>query len=229
MRHHAESHVRTHYPEGVPTKLKDVLEDCRVRERKIRIVLGDPETGKVWLEENDVVGYLGRSTGTQRALLMLSNKSAIGGPAVSVENILGVMHYSVAAAEVQFLYAHANLKAPMMTVLVKNCKEYPYQVATCEEIEMVGGTKQTSVIEVIANCKSEPEATELKKFHQLKRLTPPAYTTVIGIEIEGVIDDPEEFQHELTELLKQFKNKHEVRKYCCTFDTSKPGKWVKTA
>ena len=54
----------TYFDPGTDAKAARVLESCRTRERKVRLILGDTSTGEPWLEEHDVVGRIGRSTGS---------------------------------------------------------------------------------------------------------------------------------------------------------------------
>ncbi len=58
----AQGH-RTYFDPGTDPRLARVLETCRRDGRKVRLVLGDTGTGASWLDEFDVVGTVGRSTG----------------------------------------------------------------------------------------------------------------------------------------------------------------------
>ncbi|HNE17928.1 MAG TPA: hypothetical protein PLL39_17935, partial [Rhodocyclaceae bacterium] len=49
----------TYFDPGTDAKAARVLESCRTRERKVRLILGDTSTGEPWLEEHDVVGRIG--------------------------------------------------------------------------------------------------------------------------------------------------------------------------
>jgi hypothetical protein len=62
-----------------PQAVVGVLEDARINHRRLRIFLGDTVTGKSWNEENDVVGYIGRSMGQIKVPLLLSNNRSSGG------------------------------------------------------------------------------------------------------------------------------------------------------
>lgn len=50
--------------------------------QKLRLFLGDAETGLDWNEENDVIGYLGRSMGPIKVPLLLKSRRSDGGPAL---------------------------------------------------------------------------------------------------------------------------------------------------
>lgn len=57
---------------------------------RVRIWLGDPETGKCWNEAYDVAGYVGRSTGEKKVPLLLHDKRSMGGGAILTQNIIRV-------------------------------------------------------------------------------------------------------------------------------------------
>lgn len=61
----------THYSEKTPPAVRRALEKARTHGLLVRLLLGDPETSRVWLEENDVVGFIGRSTGTMKVPLLV--------------------------------------------------------------------------------------------------------------------------------------------------------------
>lgn len=75
-------------PEELQILLNDLIENRR--ETRVRVILGDSKTGRDWGEENDVVGYLGRSTGTVKIPLLIHNKRSSGGPALSDDCILQI-------------------------------------------------------------------------------------------------------------------------------------------
>ena len=59
----------TYFDPGTDSKAARVLESCRTHERKVRLILGDTSTGEPWLEEHDVIGRIGRSTGSLKVPL----------------------------------------------------------------------------------------------------------------------------------------------------------------
>lgn len=56
----------------------------------VRIWLGDTQTGRAWAEENDVIGTIGRSTGTMEVPLLVE-AGELAGPhlpaKLEVENL----------------------------------------------------------------------------------------------------------------------------------------------
>src|SRR5260370_2132133 len=57
---HPASQATTFDPH-TPDQVKGILEDARLRHFRLRIYIGDRETGLDWNEANDVLGYISRS------------------------------------------------------------------------------------------------------------------------------------------------------------------------
>jgi hypothetical protein len=49
------------------------LETDRKNQRKIRLFYGDTQTGQSWFDEHDVVGRIGRSTGSIKVPLLVAD------------------------------------------------------------------------------------------------------------------------------------------------------------
>ncbi len=66
-----------------PAKVKSILESHRRRHSgdSLRIFYGDRKTGRDWMEENDVVGRVGRSCGVMKIPLLIA-KGASGGSGI---------------------------------------------------------------------------------------------------------------------------------------------------
>ena len=58
------------------------LEYARENNSRIRVFYGDTNTGKCWLEEHDVMGKIGRSTGRIKVPLLINNVRSLGGPSL---------------------------------------------------------------------------------------------------------------------------------------------------
>src|SRR5512139_817270 len=82
----------TIFSKETPGKVKIYLESAREQRQRVRIFYGDTERedfervhgheanpGKDWGEENDVIGYVGRSTGEQPIPLLIANSRSLGG------------------------------------------------------------------------------------------------------------------------------------------------------
>ena len=63
-------------------EIVDILEDARKSKTRLHVSLGKtegPEAGKDWLEENDVYGFIGRSSGSIKIPLLIYNRISRGG------------------------------------------------------------------------------------------------------------------------------------------------------
>lgn len=80
----------TFYPANIPSKLVEVLENCRINKTRIVIDYGDTVTGVSWNEANDVTGYIGRTTGENKAPILVYNSRSLGGGCIMCGNILTI-------------------------------------------------------------------------------------------------------------------------------------------
>ena len=96
------------FSSGTKDKVKQVLTSAHESRDRIRIVYGDPETGKDWLEENDVMGRVGCSTGEQKIPLLIANERSMGGGGILTANILKIVRVS----DKRVLYQHDKYVTP---------------------------------------------------------------------------------------------------------------------
>lgn len=71
----------TFFDPDTPDKVRRILERYRKSGDALRVFYGDPVTGKDWLDENDVVGTVGRSCGIFKVPLLVEEGES-GGPAL---------------------------------------------------------------------------------------------------------------------------------------------------
>lgn len=102
----------TWYDLKTPMMVKVALEIARNRKKRVRIWYGDTDTGESWLEEHDVVGYVGRSTGIKKVPLLIANSAASGGGAILDNRIIRVVQIEGKLE----LYRHSSFRVPDMTV-----------------------------------------------------------------------------------------------------------------
>ena len=57
---------------------------------RVRIWHGDTDTGQSWQEENDVLGYVGRSTGIRKVPLLIYSRRSRGGGAIFPECVVRI-------------------------------------------------------------------------------------------------------------------------------------------
>lgn len=60
----------------------EVLERARQNRTRIHISYGDATTGRDWLEEWDITGFVGRSIGPVKVPLLIANRRSMGGGAM---------------------------------------------------------------------------------------------------------------------------------------------------
>ncbi len=84
----------TYFDPGTDPRLARVLETCRRDGRKVRLVLGDNGTGASWLDEFDVVGTVGRSTGLLKVPLLVEPGEAAG-TAILGAHVLALMDWLI--------------------------------------------------------------------------------------------------------------------------------------
>jgi hypothetical protein len=111
-----------------PQELRNVIERAYSTQRRVRVHYGDKDTGRVWLEELDVIGRIGRSSGWLPCYLLCNNARSLGGGALLAERILRMQDVETK----ETLYKHASYKAPEFEVMSDCGAEdgYTFQVRT---------------------------------------------------------------------------------------------------
>lgn len=155
---HAAS-KRTWFTPGTDPVVANILESARSRDQRLRLFLGDTETGRDWMEEFDVIGSIGRSMGGMKVPLLISNKSSSGGGAILTDCILKI----VDVASKQTLYQHPKYQSPEISI------------AACAGFKDLSH-EATVNGKVAARFKSEAHAEAWRDFMLGKRMntTPPA-------------------------------------------------------
>jgi len=82
----------TWYPYDTPAPVVAELEVAIKLDRRIRVWLGDKETGKAWPEEYDVIGKVSRSMGPIKVPILLENNTSQAGGAVLTSSVVAIAH-----------------------------------------------------------------------------------------------------------------------------------------
>lgn len=98
--------------EKTPSNLANLLNRLYTSNQRIRLVYGDTDTGKDWLEEYDVIGTVSRSTGVNKVPLLINNARSIGGGSILDHCILKV----VDVKSKRVLYQHKSYIEPNFTI-----------------------------------------------------------------------------------------------------------------
>ena len=119
----------TYFDPGTDAKAARVLESCRTRERKVRLILGDTSTGEPWLEEHDVVGRIGRSTGSLKVPLLIEPDEH-GGCAILCACLLAIVDWESG----DFLYRHAAYREADLSIKPSGDADRSWNVLRREEV-----------------------------------------------------------------------------------------------
>jgi hypothetical protein len=102
------------YHVETPGAVLDALERAFQAQARVRVFLGDAKSGRDWLEENDVTGRIGRSTGTVKIPLLCANERSSGGGGLLDHCIVRLL---VNGREV---YRHENYHQP--AIVAQGCE-----------------------------------------------------------------------------------------------------------
>ena len=138
-------------------KVKSILEGA-YHNRMQRLRLFHGKDGKVWNEEYDVCGYIGRSTGIQKIALLINNKSSSGGNGIMTDRIVGIYDTKMKKC----LFWADGYKMPKVII------------ALCGSNDLIkkGYTHEVWLDnQLYANCKNLKEAQKLADFMTAKRFS----------------------------------------------------------
>lgn len=97
-----------------PDRVVDILTaaiQARLQ-RRFRLFLGDPETGRDWGEEHDAIGYIGRSMGRIKIPLLIHNQRSYGGPGLLDHRIVKIVDVQTKRT----VYQHPLYQLPAYTL-----------------------------------------------------------------------------------------------------------------
>jgi len=137
------------FHEETPEEVKTILLNELHSNNRIRLFFGDNKTGQVWYEEYDIMGYIGKSTGTKPCLLLINNKNSTGGGAILTHCIVKITKNG------RTLYQHKNYR----------CGDFEIK-----ESDVPGYIESVFIDGVLhANFKKTGQATKYVEFMQGKR------------------------------------------------------------
>lgn len=141
------------FSDNTNDKVKQVLTSCYNRKNRIRIVYGDVNTGISWLDDYEVLGYVGKSTGTKPIPLLINNSRSFGGGSILTSSILKIVDIQTK----QVLFQHENYVMPVLTKELSSHNDYLYDVIHNGEL--------------VARFKTEKQANNYIDFMQCKRMS----------------------------------------------------------
>lgn len=142
----------TCYADGTSEKIIDLLQRARANRWRVRLFYGDTKTGRDWLEEHDVLGRVGRSTGSIKIPLIIHNERSIGGTAILTQCIVKI------TIDKRTVYQHPRYYLPAMAIRpAKAFDAHPSQPRNLTHAVYVAG-------KAIANFESLQAATRYRDF-----------------------------------------------------------------
>lgn len=114
----------TWFDPETPAKVRSVLESYRASGKRIRIYFGDAKTGRDWLDEDNVLGCVGRSGGLFKTPLIIEEGGG-GGPAILDHCIVKMQD----ATTGKVLYQHESYHQPEFVIQAcQGVKGYTHEV-----------------------------------------------------------------------------------------------------
>lgn len=107
----------------------DRLAKAYSMQSRIRIYYGNTKTGHCWMDEYNMQGTIGRSTGQIKIPLMIANSRSTYGPGILEHCIIGIQFKN------QWLYKHEKFNMPEMTIAKSDMSEYAEMVLFDGEIQ----------------------------------------------------------------------------------------------
>ena len=106
------THDNTYYHADTPDDLIVVLEHARTNKLHVRVWYGNMETGRDWMEENDVIGLLSRTAGHVQIPILLANSRSMFGGGLLDNSIVKIM----CTETKQVLWVHPKYQIPVMEI-----------------------------------------------------------------------------------------------------------------
>lgn len=127
-------HKNLYFSDKTCLQVKNAIEAVYDIRARIRVYFGDTDTGKVWLEQCDISGTIGRSTGDIKVPLLIANSRSRGGPALLDHCIVGIQ----VIESRRWLYKHTSFNVPILTIQTpENHHEgLPYSVVKSDNNEV---------------------------------------------------------------------------------------------
>lgn len=114
----------TAYHAETPLQVINVLEQARINRQRIKVYFGDIKTGKDWNEENDTIGYIGRSGGKIKIPLLVHNSTSLGGGGLLDHCIVKIRE----AKGNRVLYQQHNYNSPKIEIVPSDLPEYSFNI-----------------------------------------------------------------------------------------------------
>lgn len=139
--------ITTWYDGRTPAAVQVALENLRKSRHRARVFYGDVETGRSWLDENDVVGRLSRSSGPMKVPLLMVD--ALGGTALLTHCIVRLIDVTTG----QEVYRHPAFHLPKLELGEAASYDKPLGFTHAVKVEA-----RTGEMDLAANFRSKQAA-----------------------------------------------------------------------
>jgi hypothetical protein len=112
------------YNVNTPVGVVEILEKYSNGATRIRVFYGDQATGRCWMEENDTIGTIGRSTGRIKIPLLIKTRRSFGGGALLDSAVVKITVKIHGVVMPQIVYQHPNFHMPEMDVVSSHVPGY---------------------------------------------------------------------------------------------------------
>jgi len=126
-----------YYHDTTPPAVVTILDRCMRAGERIRIFLGDSETGADWCEEYDTIGRVGRSTGWKKTALLIRTSRSTGGGAILADCIVRIM------SGAREIYRHPRYTVPSFTIRRNTDKDKTHEGKTLASMGYEWGVDRT--------------------------------------------------------------------------------------
>jgi len=113
------ANMGTWFNAQTPKEVRKILEAARRNGDTLRIFYGHRESGLDWMEQHDVLGRIGRSTGILKVPLLLTHESSTGGPSILDSSIVRIINVS----DEEEVYRHPLYHQPKIEIVQKPQEE----------------------------------------------------------------------------------------------------------
>ena len=106
-------------------QLVNIITYLYLTKDKVRLYYGNNETGEVSLDEYDLYGTIGKSTGIIKVPLLIPKINSISGSAISTSLIVGIAR----TKDKKFVYKANNFKLPVLKLSKSSVEGFTHEVS----------------------------------------------------------------------------------------------------
>jgi len=114
----------TCYDINTDKKIVSILDDAIINRKRLKLDYGNTETGESWNECNDIIGRIGRSTGSIKIPLLILTSRSYGGGALLDSCIIKITDVKTG----NVIYKNQNYKEKVFNIVPSDLPDYTVNV-----------------------------------------------------------------------------------------------------